>query len=642
MGKLGLRPYDIRPYFSGAHLLRNPETGKSALLTDYQAALLERCEQQEDIAAILFPHYGLASARHFDQVVQWIELMRELDLFEGAAVATTLPKAQKEKVNSSAQLLTAFAGKFFSGFPLLLFPALSLFGALALIFCKIPNPGDFSSLSEVTVGVAVFLAGLIGSWNWKEIYRAGMFSALRVPIEGSHWHIVSALPQLRFSTKRLYLAGLKNRRMVAACCGFSPIVLAGIISVLGYFSLIPPLFTAAFLFGSFLAMLLAFCPFLEGDGLELLELAIRPEKLDSDPPLVKLKSFWTGISPAMESGRERAFFGLALAVWLVLWIDISVSGVEFVLSRALGQLPQRSGLQEQIFLFLPTVILAVVSLTPIICLVSLIARILHTKSGPAENAINEVDLAHKREILGRIPLFTALNEADREALIDELENHFFEPGQYLVKQGDPGRELFVLLAGTAQAVFRDANRKIHEVGQLQAGDAFGEIALIDDVPRTASIVAITKCQVVALAKEDFARLILSRVPDVDRIKQMIRLSSFFRRHPLLSRLDAKSQAEIINRFRYRSFVSNETLVSPEQTDARFGIVYTGRAIATQRDLSQPLPLATEDAFGYLFSGRSGGFLPEVKAREGGGVLTLSQEEFQKYLLEPAVRWAQEG
>jgi len=242
--------------------------------------------------------------------------------------------------------------------------------------------------------------------------------------------------------------------------------------------------------------------------------------------------------------------------------------------------------------------------------------------------------------LSKIPLFATLSNDDREALIDELENHVFQPGDYLVKQGEPGRQLFVLLSGKARAVFRDSNGKQHEVGVLLPGDTFGEIALIDEVPRTASIVALARSHAVALDKDDFSRLVLTKVPDVDRIKQMIRLSSFFRRHPLLVRLEARVQAEIIGKLRYRSFVSNETLVSAESVEPRFGIVYTGRLQATQRDLLQPLALSSADAFGFLLAGRTPAFLPEVVAREGGGLLTLSQVEFTDHVLRAAVPWVE--
>ena len=103
------------------------------------------------------------------------------------------------------------------------------------------------------------------------------------------------------------------------------------------------------------------------------------------------------------------------------------------------------------------------------------------------------------EVLRGIPMFAVLPQPQLEQLARALEPEPIVPaGDTVVEQGQAGDRYYVILSGTA--VVRRGDRVLDELG---TGDGFGEIALLRDVPRTASVVATSDLEVASLAREAF-------------------------------------------------------------------------------------------------------------------------------------------
>lgn len=106
-----------------------------------------------------------------------------------------------------------------------------------------------------------------------------------------------------------------------------------------------------------------------------------------------------------------------------------------------------------------------------------------------------VALAHLR----RLPMFAALSPPQLESLAAQLQPiPTVPPGADVVVQGESGDRYYLITAGDVE-VLRDG----HRVATLTAGDGFGEIALLRDVPRTATVRALGRLELVALDREPF-------------------------------------------------------------------------------------------------------------------------------------------
>jgi NADH dehydrogenase len=85
---------------------------------------------------------------------------------------------------------------------------------------------------------------------------------------------------------------------------------------------------------------------------------------------------------------------------------------------------------------------------------------------------------------------------------DNITNEHFEPGETIFEQGDVGDRLYVIRAGSVE-VLRDGRR----LATLGPGEYFGEMALLADAPRNATVRAVEPTDVLAVAKGDFTKLL---------------------------------------------------------------------------------------------------------------------------------------
>ncbi|KAI6189111.1 CAMP-dependent protein kinase [Aphelenchoides besseyi] len=100
-----------------------------------------------------------------------------------------------------------------------------------------------------------------------------------------------------------------------------------------------------------------------------------------------------------------------------------------------------------------------------------------------------------------------LDKWERANVADALERCDFEPGTHVVEQGQPGDEFFIIVDGQAQVLQKRSDEAPFEiVGNLEPSDYFGEIALLLDRPRAATVVAKTPLKCVKLDRARFERV----------------------------------------------------------------------------------------------------------------------------------------
>jgi len=79
----------------------------------------------------------------------------------------------------------------------------------------------------------------------------------------------------------------------------------------------------------------------------------------------------------------------------------------------------------------------------------------------------------------------------------------FDAGQMVFRSGDPGDCVYSVLSGALRVFIEMDSGSIVELGQLGPGDSFGEVALLDGGPRSATVQALTPCQLFSLSREAF-------------------------------------------------------------------------------------------------------------------------------------------
>jgi CRP-like cAMP-binding protein len=116
----------------------------------------------------------------------------------------------------------------------------------------------------------------------------------------------------------------------------------------------------------------------------------------------------------------------------------------------------------------------------------------------------------KVEALKRAPLFEDLSKKELTGLARVTEDMELPAGAVLCKEGDTGQEFFVIVDGAIEVT-----RKGRPVAERGSGDFVGEIALLEDTQRTATVKAKTPLRVFVLTRQDFRRLV-DENPGVER------------------------------------------------------------------------------------------------------------------------------
>jgi CRP/FNR family cyclic AMP-dependent transcriptional regulator len=113
--------------------------------------------------------------------------------------------------------------------------------------------------------------------------------------------------------------------------------------------------------------------------------------------------------------------------------------------------------------------------------------------------------ARRPALLARSPLFAGLPRRHLARLGTRFLEKGYNPGEIVFQEGDPGRALFVVVEGTVEITQATAKGE-YVLRTLGPGDAFGELALIDDFPRSATARVASPARLLILYKSDFDAL----------------------------------------------------------------------------------------------------------------------------------------
>jgi CRP/FNR family transcriptional regulator, cyclic AMP receptor protein len=116
----------------------------------------------------------------------------------------------------------------------------------------------------------------------------------------------------------------------------------------------------------------------------------------------------------------------------------------------------------------------------------------------------------KVDLIAHVPLFAKCSKKELRLIASLADEIDFEEGKVLIQEGRPGREFFVLVEGRV-----DVSRKGTSIDTMQSGDFFGEVALVSDAPRNATITALTRIVTLVITERDFRRL-LAESPEIQR------------------------------------------------------------------------------------------------------------------------------
>merc|ERR1719230_1602365 len=163
-----------------------------------------------------------------------------------------------------------------------------------------------------------------------------------------------------------------------------------------------------------------------------------------------------------------------------------------------------------------------------------------------------------------------------------------DPGDNVIVQGDTGDFLFVIESGQLDCLIGD---KV--VKTCEAGDVFGELALLYNCPRAASVEAKEKCVLWQLDRDTFNNIVKEAAQ-----KKRARYDTFLAKVPLLASMDAYERSQLADALKIQHFTDGATIVSQGEAGYTFFIIEEGEASATKNGV-EVMKFSSGDYFGEL-------------------------------------------
>lgn len=172
------------------------------------------------------------------------------------------------------------------------------------------------------------------------------------------------------------------------------------------------------------------------------------------------------------------------------------------------------------------------------------------KPGIREKPIHSQDLVI---LLGAIPLFAGLSEADLRAVVSHAHAKTYRKNTVVIEKGDQSTSLYILISGRVRVYLANEEGKELLLHTLETGDYFGELALLGDIARTASVMTETDCNLLVVSKPAFLDCLRAH-PEIalETIRHLARkLSDLTERTGTLALLDVYGRVAAVLRERSR-------------------------------------------------------------------------------------------
>lgn len=166
-------------------------------------------------------------------------------------------------------------------------------------------------------------------------------------------------------------------------------------------------------------------------------------------------------------------------------------------------------------------------------------------------------------------MFGALEEREFEIVVDSIEEVRVKAGDVLIKEGDEGDCLYVVEQGTF-----DCTRKGVHLKEYQPGDGFGELALLYNAPRAATITAKTEGVAWRLDRDTFNHIVKDAAAE-----KRAKYEKFLSTVSILKSMDPYERSQIADALQADNYTKDQAIIKQGDIGDRFYLILDGEAIA---------------------------------------------------------------
>lgn len=176
-------------------------------------------------------------------------------------------------------------------------------------------------------------------------------------------------------------------------------------------------------------------------------------------------------------------------------------------------------------------------------------------------------------VLRRHFLFSQLRDSELDDVVDVMQLYNASEGDYIIRQGDHGETFYILEEGTVE-LWKDST----SWGLIEAGNSFGDLALMYNSPRAASIVAKTYCTLWTLDRVFFRQAMVTSSSN-----QNVQLSQFLQKITLFKSIGVQQLNQLARSLSKQSYEDGSYIIKQGDVGDNFFVVYRGRVVVSKTD-----------------------------------------------------------
>ena len=224
-------------------------------------------------------------------------------------------------------------------------------------------------------------------------------------------------------------------------------------------------------------------------------------------------------------------------------------------------------------------------------------------------------------------LFNNFDDQEISTIVDSLEEKHYKKDDYIIKQGDNGDYVYIIEKGEliCEKVFNKGDPPTY-LKTYKEGELFGELALLSNAPRAATIYAKTDCVLWALD-----RLTFNSIVKESAINKREKYKKFLETIPLLSTVESYELYSICDAIKTEKYEKNQFIIKEGEEGDKFFILDEGEAVATKENMNFKKQYLKGDYFGELALLRNAPRAASVMAVTDCKVLSLDRPAFKRLL-----------
>jgi CRP-like cAMP-binding protein len=579
--------------------------GRFVKIDDAQFALISDFNGNSTLADIISAHLNMGDTAVFNRIIFLLDRLNRVELFdvECSKVLKTSLKRKRPLFEFSRNLTTVkpnpffkVAGRFLTSIPglviLFIFAVASVFQPhlRGINILRELTPESLSSGTSYLLAILFIVAVIFSVQSLISFFSGAALSSKDIAFPVC-FRLKFGIPSLWVNSIPVVSSGRKSATVHYIMKMLVPFSIAGIASVIWRYGFLREgmavihvvsvaigLWAVSPLLKSPFTLLANF--FVKGDGKTSTFLRRR-----------FIKDVLTFKKSSAETDRLILLSALGL-IWLYAIYNYFWYVANSTVSHLLAATISESGLTLFLiavslsFIVLPLLLLAIGTVTVVLGNIKSVVKTPVARMRSLADQITSKKVPPKAQVtafLKLIPLFSGLDENELLLLCSHLKLHRFSSGRKIIQQGETGDCFYTIVSGEVDVVVEDFSGREKTVEKLETGDSFGEIALIERVPRTASVVAIKPTVIFEMNRESFEKFVVASAGGEEKVTNMIRLGKLLINIPLFSFMSPKQISSVIRRLEIERLEAGKVFFDQGDKGDKFYVIIDGTVHITRKE-----------------------------------------------------------